>query len=166
MFFNVTQLLEEPVGSKSAFEINQLVHGKNDSQHKVSGTVDLLRTDKGIWVTADLVSWSPVSCSRCLQYCWQSVSLQIQEEFLTTLEISSKEFELAKKEGTFTVDSQKVLSIEEAIRQYSITTATMKPLCIERCAGVCSGCGINLNWETCSCIIPDHESQWQKLRSL
>ena len=166
MFFNVTQLLEEPIGSKQAFEVDQLVHGKNASQQKVFGTVDLLRTDKGIWVTADLVSWAPVSCSRCLQNCWQSSSLQIQEEFLTTLGISSKESALAKKEGTFTIDSEKVLSIEEAIRQYSITGATMKPLCMEMCAGICSNCGINLNFQTCSCIIPDNDSQWGKLKSL
>ena len=166
MFFNVAPILEEPIGSKSTFEIDQLVHNEDATQQKVSGTVDLLRTDKGIWVTANLMSWSPVSCSRCLQDCWQSSSLRIQEEFLTTLEMSSKESELATKEGTFTIDSQLMLSLEEAIRQYSVIAGTMKPLCIESCAGICASCGINLNWETCSCILTDHERQWEKLKSL
>lgn len=41
-----------------------------------------------------------------------------------------------------------------------------KILCREDCAGLCGGCGANLNVEACTCAPPEPDTRWAKLAEL
>ena len=57
MFYNVAQLLKEPVGSTRTYSIDETIPtGDGNAQDAFRGTVSLLRTDKGIWLSAGLMA--------------------------------------------------------------------------------------------------------------
>ena len=101
MIFNVSQLLKEPVGSVRSYEIDDhLSMGTDVPECHVKADVNMLRTDKGIWVTATLDSNVPCTCSRCLAGMEFHVIVNVEEEYLPEVDIFTKALKpyLSKKE--------------------------------------------------------------------
>jgi len=134
IIIDVAQLLKEPIGSVGHYLINE----GDDSP--VYGEVDLLRTDRGIFVSGTLETTLKAVCSRCLSSFVQPLTLKIEEEYLSKAE-----------EGAFTIEGNQEIDLSEAVRQYALLALPMKPLCRGECAGLCPSCGYNLNLGACSC---------------
>ena len=118
MHFNVSQLMMEPSGSTRAYEVDEDVSlAHDDNVKRVSGAVKLLRTDRGVWVSARLDSAVVCSCSRCLKEYRQPVQMSIEEE-----SFSSEEPGVADEgagtnvvevgEESATIDQQHILDLE------------------------------------------------------
>ncbi|RLC69320.1 MAG: hypothetical protein DRI26_09385, partial [Chloroflexi bacterium] len=131
LIIDVSQQLKEPIGSIRHYRIDE---------SPVYGEVDLLRTDRGILVSGTLKTTAKAICSRCLSSFDQSLTIKIDEEYLTRAE-----------GGAFTISEDRELDLTEAVRQYSLLTFPMKPLCRQDCAGLCPWCGRNLNLGPCGC---------------
>jgi uncharacterized metal-binding protein YceD (DUF177 family) len=138
MIIDVSQQLEEPVGSRRHYRINE------SGDPPIYGEVDLLRTDRGIFVSGALNVILQTVCSRCLSSFDQPLNLSIEEEYSSEAE-----------EAAFTIDEHRQIDLSEAVRQYALLAQPMKPLCREDCAGLCSGCGHNLNLGPCDCLTGD-----------
>jgi uncharacterized protein len=149
---NVAQFLKSPLGTTRIYEIDEPVR-IGDDEPVVRGAVTFLRTNRGILVTGKLVTSIDLSCSRCLGQHSQPLTLEIEEEFFPTVDIlTGAEAAVPEDEPeAFTIDQNNVLDLSEAIRQYALLTAPMKPLCREDCQGLCPTCGTNLNVKTCHC---------------
>jgi len=52
--------------------------------------------------------------------------------------------------------------LEEALRQYILMCEPAKPLCTPQCAGLCPGCGADLNVDACRCAAAADE-RWSVL---
>ncbi len=80
----------------------------------------------------DIFSYRQISCSRCLV----EVCRIKKYDF-------SKNYQLVNL-GNF-------LDIGKDIREEILLDFPLQVLCFSGCRGLCSGCGVNLNWRKCNC---------------
>ena len=169
MFYNVAELLKEPLGSTRTYSIDESILTEDGNAHNsFSGTVSLLRTDKGIWVSAGLDGRLSSVCGRCLKSYSYPMKLVIEEEYLPSVDVTTgRSLPLpGPEEGTFTVDRRHIIALTEAVRQYTLTNQPMKPLCRKDCRGLCSVCGADRNEKACICKDWDSEPRWAPLLKL
>ena len=153
MHINVSQLLKEPSGSTRSFTLDDRVSLMElPETARVSGTVEMLRTDRGIWASAALESAVPATCSMCTAEFEQSVDVLIGEEFFPRTDIlDGARVDPADDDTSTTIDSQHVLDLTEVVMQYAAISLPMKLVCREDCAGICVDCGTALNESRCKC---------------
>jgi uncharacterized protein len=151
MRINVAQLLKQPVGRVRQYRIEE---------GGIRGKVRLLRINRGILVTAALEGSVTSVCSRCLEEFECPLSLDFEEEYFTSKDVSPEEAD------GFVIGEDHMLDLSEAIRQHTLLMLPMKPICREDCAGLCPVCGKNLNYGPCSCIQESSHSHWAPLQSL
>ncbi|MFC2016819.1 DUF177 domain-containing protein [Chloroflexota bacterium] len=166
MQINVSQQLKASIGSIRNYEVSELVDivGGNSM---VQGKVGLMRTDRGILVKGTLCTEVEVTCGRCLSLFGCPLTLNIEEEYFPVTDVvSGASLPLPEESGCFTIDEHHVLDLTEAIRQYVLLAVPMKSICRQDCAGLCSGCGRNLNQGPCNCLPQGRESQSSELSEL
>ena len=134
MIIDVSQQLREPVGSSRHYRISE------SGDPPLSGEIDLLRTDRGIFLSGSLDTAVSAVCSRCAAPFQQRLTVRIEEEYSAQAE-----------ECAFTISEHGEIDLGEAVRQYLVLAMPMKPLCREGCAGLCQRCGHNLNLGPCDC---------------
>jgi uncharacterized protein len=124
-----------------------------------------LRTNRGILVTGKLETDIELTCARCLSQFRKQLTLELEEEYFPTIDVlTGAPVAVPDDEpGAFTIDENNILDLGEAIRQYSLLTIPMKPLCREDCPGFCPTCGANLNVVSCDCPRTGGDPRWQKL---
>jgi uncharacterized protein len=168
MQINVSQLLQEPVGSIREHQVNEVIDSADDGKgYLVQGECRLLRTQRSILVKCRLSTAVELTCSRCLSLFQQPLTLNFEEEYLPTVDVvSGVPLPLSEESSTFTIDEHHILDLMEAIRQYTLLAIPMKPLCREDCAGLCPNCGQNLNQGCCDCLVQDIDPRWSKLEKL
>jgi uncharacterized protein len=163
MKFNVAQQLKESVGSVRHITIDEIA----SDGLPVQGEVQLLRTNRSILVSGKLNITVRDVCSRCLDEFEYPSTLDIEEEYFFTRDPTSGTLLTPPAESVaFTVDENNNLDLSEAVRQYTLLAKPIKPVCRENCAGLCSQCGCNLNYETCNCTPISHDSPWAPLKGL
>ena len=168
MRFNVSQMLKDNIGSTRSYEVDEDLSLDDEAPAShIMGRVELLRTDQGIWVTAELESTMVCSCSRCLSEFEQPIRMSVNDEYLPTVNIASgARLNCSSEDGNFFVDQGHVLDMTEAIRQYFTLNLPMKPMCMENCEGICLTCGINLNEAGCVCDKTRGDARWDVLLEL
>ena len=169
MNINVVQLLREPSGSTRTLDLDEVfLPSYGADVEPVQGTVSLLRTDKGIWVSAKLNSNTQCTCSRCLIEYDHPLHISIEEEFFplanpyngTRTDVSGV------SEESFRIDHNHVLNLTDAMKQYYALSVPMKPVCREDCAGICLDCGVDRNVSQCTCKRIGRDARWGKLLDL
>ncbi len=163
MMFNVAQLMKESTGSTRYYQVDEAVETGGVPAGRVFGSVRLMRTDRGVWVNGRLGTVAVCECSRCLREHHQPVDITIDDEFAAASDGAGFEPMLEDEEEGFFIDSDQILDITEAVRQYSYLGIPMKPTCGNDCAGLCTGCGANLNDAACSCGPPRTDPRWDAL---
>lgn len=106
-------------------------------------------------------------CMRCLD----SFERPLSSEVSLLIEIrkpdstTAEEIELEEKDlGVLILDRPELDTRPILIEQLHLDIP-MKPLCREDCAGLCAGCGENLNTGPCHCK-PDVDPRWKALEEL
>lgn len=168
MQINVSQLLKEPIGSERDYDISGRVDiAGNGKQRAVRGEAKLLRTHRGILVKAELKTEVELTCSRCLRPFLNPVNLKIEEEYIPVIDvITGASLPPPEEPGSFLIDEHHVIDLTDAVRQYALLAVPMKPLCHQDCAGICPGCGKNLNREVCQCPEEVIDPRWSELLKL
>ncbi|MDP2947991.1 MAG: DUF177 domain-containing protein [Chloroflexota bacterium] len=169
MQFVVGQQLREPVGSVTRYDVREAkpFPDEDDSVSDVAGTVEMMRTDKGILVSASLDCRIAGRCSRCLTEISYRLPLTFQEEYLPTVDpLSEEALPQPDEPDTFLIDGHQVLDLREAVRQYRMLVEPMQPLCQADCLGLCPRCGYDLNQGPCECPGQDTDDRWAALAEL
>jgi uncharacterized protein len=153
--FNVSTLLQEPVGAVRQFDVEDetVAVPELDYRERVSGRIHMLRTQRGVLVRAEIGVDPTLECARCLDSFELPLRLSISEEFIPERDPVTGEAVEADVED-FRIDGRNVLDLSEAIRQYEEAALPIQPVCQEQCAGLCPVCGRNRNVETCDCEQP------------
>lgn len=101
-------------------------------------------------------------CDRCLEeYTWNHpLTFDLRLTSNQTLMQSQEEDLLFFPETMLEVD------LTPAVRDYLLLEVPMKKLCREGCKGICPGCGINLNQNSCRCEASTQPSPWDVLQQL
>ena len=169
MYYNVAQLLKEPVGSTRTYSVQESIPvDESVTGTLIEGQLLLMRTDKGVWVTCTLDMSHQVTCSRCLSPCPYALSIHMEEEFLPLVDVHTGQSKRVPEqvEGAFTLTQHHGLDLTEPLRQYIITDLPMKPLCRQDCKGLCPDCGTNWNDTSCSCRGRAPDQRWASLFNL
>jgi len=167
MEINVSQLLQDPIGSTRDYRIDEVADITGDGKARIKGECNLLRIQRNILVKCALDTEVELTCSRCLGQFRHPLKINFEEEFLPTVDVTSGVPLPAPEEATaFTIDEQHIIDLTEAIRQYSLMAIPMKALCSEDCAGLCPSCGKNFNEGKCDCPAQDIDPRWSKLTKL
>ena len=166
MYFNVSQLLKEGSGSPRTFDVNDFASVQEGApMTPISGTVRMMRTDAGIWVSAELATYFDCECSRCVVEMEQYVRMEIEEEYLPEVDVNTGARLNFPDElsDNFYIDKTHILDMSEAIRQYFGLSMPFKPVCREDCKGLCLTCGADLNEVDCSCDKVIRDPRWGPL---
>lgn len=169
-YFNVAQLLKDPIGATRDYEIMAPMHTLAPELSHVDplvGHVHLLRTDRGILVEGRLSGTVVVPCSRCLADVVVPVTVEISEVFQPTVDVLRGTFiEVDEEDTALLINEQHILDLREVLRQALLLEVPMQPLCKPTCAGLCPTCGQDLNQGPCGCATDEVDGRWAELGQL
>ena len=168
MQINVSQLLQEPIGSTRDYRVDEAADIIGDGKkYTASGECRLLRTQRSVLVKCALNTEVELTCNRCLSQFRHPLKIKFEEEFLPTVDVASgAPLPLPEETSAFTIDEHHSIDLTEAIRQYAVMAVPMKALCKEDCAGLCQKCGQNLNQGKCDCPEQEPDPRWSALTKL
>ena len=169
MIFDVAQLLRSPVGTSRQHRWE----GEYESLNRVlgleglvNGPVRMDRTNWGILCNARLTGGVRLQCSRCLESFSQALPIQLSEEFIPTVDVTTGlQTQGPNDIHDFTINETHILDLTDAFRQYGLLSKPAQPLCDPACRGLCPTCGTNLNNHQCNCMVENVDPRLQTLQS-
>jgi uncharacterized protein len=167
MEIHVARLLQSEVGERRSLDVDEDLDGIEEASTRVRGTFDLVRTNDGILVRGLAMLTVHDECARCLEPASEHLRLRIAEEFFPTVDVSTgTALPPPREEEAFTIDSDHVLRMQAAVREYASAARPLALLCRPDCKGLCPTCGANLNTEACGHEQAAADPRWAALRSL
>jgi uncharacterized protein len=160
MLFNVSQLLQEPVGATRHHVLRPEapIHG---------GSIVLTRMPTGVLVQGDIDVVLEAECSRCLTLFGYPRRVHIEEIYYQQVDVhTGGKLETEADTDSFLIDKRHTIDISEAVRQYEVMAADMQPLCRPDCPGICAQCGRDLTQSACTCEGPPLDPRWLALEAL
>lgn len=160
-----------PLGSH--YEIRK-IDGLDEPQDVVvSGPVDarctlIRKGDNKVELQGRVKATLILICDRCLASYTRVVDTELQMLFEVesddSWQVKDLEYKIPDLD-TVLVD-EPVIDLDDVIRQQIYLALPMKSLCSERCKGICSRCGANLNHSACGCADEGKESPFAVLAQL
>ena len=156
MFFNVAQLLKEPIGSTRIHKLVEDIAELDEELVPLSplvGTIQMLRTHSSILVTGELSVGLRIECNRCLGPVVIPVRFSLQETFRPLTEVrtgrylSAEEFEGEETnldDESLVINEQHILDISEVVRQHIWIELPMYPTCTDAGLAECQDLEDNL----------------------
>ena len=136
MQFNVSQLMQEPIGSRRSFRLESESLEIEGIATTVSGVIELLRTDSSILATARLSTPLVAVCGDCAREYITPISVAFNEEFWPEYDqVNQLLVEVPEGRESFRI-IQEQLDLSEATRQYIEMARPMRPFCGPGCRGV------------------------------
>jgi uncharacterized protein len=152
---NVAQLLHAPVGTTRSYPLDE---DEPSLRHELGivgpivGTLKLIRTNHGILAAARYSVDVEQECGRCLDPARSTVSNEVSEEFLPSLNIVTGLPEnLDSDLEAPRVSANHELDLTDIIRQDIVVQLPLQPLCRPDCPGLCPDCGGELQNDACIC---------------
>ncbi len=151
--------LRQFLAQDDPFELNLL--------RPVNVDLEISRKMDHIHVTGSVKGSLQVACHRCLKsFPWaldEAVDVVlVEEERLPDdeeIELDADELELEIFDGV-------AIEVDRLIAEQIFLALPYKVLCSETCKGICPGCGVNLNDETCTCKQDENKSAFSVLRAI
>ena len=159
--FNLARLLEEPVGSKMSFDIDEAQQrlAEDLCVDFVRGIVEFTRTNRGILVRGQLRSQMQLECARCLETFAQPLDLHLEAQFgLPPIR--------PQRGPMFPLGVNGILDLTVALREQIVLDLPMRSLCRPNCRGLCVECGKDLNEGPCGCVPENIDPRLVKLEEL
>lgn len=140
---NVAQLLKQPVGTTRRYALRApgLPLGEGRATTPIEGEIKLTLLGHGLLVTGQAETSVELTCVRCLEEYAQPVTLELEEEFRPSIDVTSGmsiPHAEAKEEADsdfFLIGEDHVLDLTEALRQAVWLNVPMVPRCGDACPG-------------------------------
>ena len=171
IMFNVAGMLQEPPGAtrEVALRDRYLSVGADvELAGPVDGKVRLQRTNRGILLRGSVDAPVRRTCSRCLDPFVETVSLQLAEEFLPTVD-PQRGVPLpppAADEEALTIDPRHQIDLTPVLHDELVLSEPMHPLCRPDCPGLCPGCGRHMDVGSCDCSTDEPDPRLATLARL
>lgn len=112
--------------------------------------------------TADLL------CSRCVEAYPFANESEFHLRFRSRPEVSEEnsEVEITPDELDIEFYRERSIPLRYLAEEQIQLAIPMKPLCTEKCLGLCPRCGANQNGEGCSCVEPVGDQRWGALAGI
>jgi len=153
MQLNVLSQLRQSIGTVATLSLDEpIVRLDEVTLRCLTGSLTLLRTDRGLLASFEGTSYVRERCARCLAETDCEVDIRFIEEFVPVTDATTgARISIAHDEDTYRIGPAFVLDLRDALREYLLIAEPLKPLCRPDCAGLCPTCGANLNERACSC---------------
>jgi uncharacterized protein len=142
---NVAGLLGEGPGSHRDIVVRDLGLPLDDGLglgRPVEGSVRLARTNRGLLVTGRLTASLAETCSRCLRDVEVPIEVEIDEEALPSIDLTSGlPVDTSADPEVVRLSDHHELDLEPLVREAISLAEPIAPLCRPDCPGLCAVCG-------------------------
>ena len=146
--WNVAGLLADPPGSERVHPIEGVGIDLDDLRlaAPIAGRVRLQRTNRGILATAHLRAALSLECSRCLRDIEYPVEVQVIEEFLPSVDLTTgRPVPTGDEPEALRLTDHHEVELETPVREAIQLAEPIAPLCRPDCPGLCIVCGGRLD---------------------
>ncbi len=147
--WNVAGLLGERPGVERAHQVDGAAIDLGDDlrlAEPIAGRVRLARTNRGILAGADLHAALALECSRCLREIALPVDVELQEEYLPSIDLATGHPLAGLDEpDVLRLTDHHELDLETPVREAIQLAEPIAPLCRPDCPGLCIVCGGRLD---------------------
>jgi uncharacterized protein len=143
--FDVSALIKARPGTSLALHVNTGVQHLTDLEVDfLRGVAQAIRVQGGLLVRGTVESQLKLECVRCLESFVLPISLDLEGTFRLSGTGGGAD-------GSYAVSDDGWLDLSPLLREQVWIAMPMKPLCDPGCKGLCPQCGVNLNFESCTC---------------
>jgi len=136
-------------------------------EEDVRATIKLRALGQAVRLQGGVDTVLTLQCCRCLEpYSCPLTSRIDVTLFRETETVPEEETELGREDLKASFFSGEEIDISGLIREQIILATPLKPLCRERCKGLCPQCGANLNEGDCRCEKGTRQSVFDVLKNL
>lgn len=140
--------LAEAAGSMLRFDLEPTTVALDDDlvlADEISGTFELSRTNRGVYVNGDLRTALSMECARCVGPAMVPLAATIREEVLPVIDVTTGASVNPTLEPDVTrLSDHHELDLESLLREAIALSAPIAPLCRPDCPGLCPECGAGL----------------------
>ncbi|MBN2091009.1 DUF177 domain-containing protein [candidate division KSB1 bacterium] len=145
-------------------EVNPSACGLEDHEYfqsTINADITLQKFQQNFVIDVNLITQLHLVCDRCLT----NFNFPINTRERLTL---SYDKELAGADDEIKILDSKAYYVDlaEDVRDFLLLALPTKTLCSDKCAGICPGCGVDLNVETCRCEKKTIDPRWSALQDL
>jgi uncharacterized protein len=171
IIFNVAGMLQEAPGAtrEVALRDRYLSVGADvELAGPIDARVRLQRTNRGILLRGSVDAPVRRTCSRCLDPFVETVSLQLAEEFLPTVDpLRGVALAPPAPDGeALRIDAQHQIDLTPVLHDELVLSEPMHPLCRLDCPGLCPGCGRRMDVGSCDCASDEPDPRLAALARL
>ena len=146
--WNVTGLLADGAGADRTYPVAGVLLDLGEDVHlaqPIDGQVRLVRENRGILAHADLTTALQTQCSRCVKDITVPIRLDLHEEFLPSLDLSTgKPLPADDEPDALRLTDHHELELETPVREAIWLAEPIAPVCRPDCPGLCIVCGERL----------------------
>jgi uncharacterized protein len=143
--WNVAGLLADSVGADRVHPVAGMDLDLGPDAHlarPIDGQVRLTRTNRGVLAHAALESALQGVCSRCVRDISIPIRLELDEEFLPSLDLATgKPLPMDDEPDAARLTDHHELDLETSVREAIWLAEPIAPLCRPDCPGLCVVCG-------------------------
>ena len=149
LLFNVAGLLGEAPGAFRDLAFEGVTVDLGDDlvlAEPVAGTAHVARTNRGLLVTGHVGAALADTCGRCLVPVTFLLDLELDEEFLPSLDIGTGQpLDRSFEPDVPRLSDHHEMDLETIVREAIQLAAPIVPLCRPDCMGLCPLCGADRN---------------------
>jgi uncharacterized protein len=147
--WNVAGLLGDLPGAERTYEISDATIDLGEDlrlAEPIAGHVRLARTNRGLLASAELRAALALVCSRCLRDIAVPVSVEVQEEYLPSIDLETGHpLPVDDEPEVLRLTDHHELDLETPVREALQLAEPIAPLCRPDCPGLCIVCGGRLD---------------------
>jgi len=113
------------------------------------------------YVKANINTKAHLLCDRCTEPYDENIDESVRIVITTDSDLGNREQDIYPINTSSTE-----IDVTESIKETLLVSLPVKRLCKTDCKGLCPVCGINLNFETCSCKTEKIDPRWEALKKL
>jgi uncharacterized protein len=168
---DITESAKEISFSERIDELNEIYKNGQVRDFRFPPSVDVhlvyYRSGQEVFFKGSLEAAIEATCSRCLSA--GQLALDKEFDFVLSPDPSAsgrKIEELRKEELGLSYYTTDEINLAPLIREQVMLALPTRPLCKDDCRGLCGGCGVNLNHETCNCTTSTDDPRTAIFRTL
>ena len=133
----------------------------------ISAQLKIMQIDSEVIVKGEVMADVKLQCSRCLMDFDQRLSVPVDVAYHPLEALKGEErHEIMVGELDMDFYPGEEVNLMTLVKEQTVLHIPMKPLCTNRCKGLCLTCGKNLNTGYCTCSEKEKDSRFSVLKKL